>query len=198
MSSYQSNPEKLFYPFKSNLDFLSGALEKGAKCWNRKLSEMIEIYSEHNQSLSLLESEDTIVYKVYEYEMPKEQGHLIPVTTILYPGRVGDQFFMTKGHYHEEKGTAEVYLIISGEGVLLMQTEKGDYKEIYYSKGNLLYIPPFWAHRMVNVSNTEPLKFYGVYPANAGHDYDTIMNKGFRNKVVIDKKSPKNYKIIKS
>ena len=89
MSNYKSNPEKLFYPFKSNLDFISGALEKGAKCWTRKLSEMIEIYDENNQSLTLLESEDTIVYKVYEYEMPKEQGHLIPVTTWTNPNLFG-------------------------------------------------------------------------------------------------------------
>ena len=70
--------------------------------------------------------ENKVIYTVYEHELPKKEGHLIPVTTILHAGRVRDQFFMTKGHYHEKRGTAEVYVILNGVGVLIMGTFKFD------------------------------------------------------------------------
>ena len=196
MSRFKSNHVKLFHPFKSSLDFSSGALGKRANCWSRKLSEMVEVYEEDKLTQELALNKNKVVYTVYEHELPKKEGHLIPVTTILHAGRVGDQFFMTKGHYHEERGTAEVYVILNGVGVLLMQTEEGEHNEIEFCKGDLLYIPPFWAHRMVNVSNKEPLIFYGVYPANAGHDYEAIANKGFVKKVIFEKNNEKNYRVI--
>ena len=49
---------------------------------------------------------------------------------------------------------------------------------------------------MVNVSNADPLVFYGVYPANAGHDYKAIAKEGFIKKVVFDNNNEKNYKIV--
>jgi hypothetical protein len=35
-------------------------------------------------------------------------------------------------------------------------------------------------------SGSEPLTYFGVYPANAGHDYGSLVEKNFR-KVLIDK-----------
>jgi glucose-6-phosphate isomerase, archaeal len=187
-----------FLPFSGSLNLHTGEIANDSRSWIRRLSEMIEVFDLNNQSQTNLELYDPEVYKVFEYDLPDERGHLIPVTTILYPGLVGDQFYMTKGHYHEEKGTAEVYLILSGEGVLLMQTEAGDCEEIYFQKGSLLYIPPYWAHRMVNVSINEPLSFYGVYPAHAGHDYASIVKDGFHKNVILDRNSKKNFKIVES
>jgi len=190
------NQSKIFHPFKSHLELESGKIGSNANCWDRKLSEMTEIYDQENINNQLDISGNTIVYRVYEHELPYEKGHLIPVTTILYPGRVGNQFFMTKGHYHENRGTAEVYLILNGEGVLTMQTEDGQHQEIEFSTEDLLYIPPFWAHRMVNTSISDPLIFYGIYPADAGHDYQTIVETGFKKKVIYNPDTKRNFSII--
>jgi len=57
---------------------------------------------------------DPALYEVCTLEVPEEDGHLIQCVSTIYPGKVGDEFFMTKGHYHEERGTAEIYLCIAG------------------------------------------------------------------------------------
>ena len=42
----------------------------------------------------------------------------------LYPGTVGDECFMTKGHYHAVPATAEVYLCLRGRGRMMMKTAR--------------------------------------------------------------------------
>ena len=145
----------------------------------------------------ILSQEDPIIYEVFDCTVPNEEGNLIPVTTRLYPGRVGNEFYMTKGHFHAKRCTAEVYVILQGEGVLVMQTQIGKTAEQVFTKGDLLYIPPYWAHRMVNTGNS-PLVFYGVYPANAGHDYRSVAAMRFAKRVIFDSTSNNGFKIIPS
>lgn len=120
--------------------------------------------------------------EVFESPVPEQQGHLIFLVTILYPGKVNEEFFMTKGHYHTVENTAEVYLGIKGKGLILCQTKSGDFEVAEISENRVVYIPPFWAHRAVNIFD-EPLIFFGIYPAHAGHDYETIAQSGFVKRV---------------
>lgn len=104
-------------------------------------------------------------------------------TTILYPGKVGEEYFMTKGHFHTILDTSEIYYGLSGHGMMLMETPEGqvDWKEI--GPGEALYVPGRWAHRSIN-TGTEPLVMFFVYRGDAGHDYGTIEEKGYRKLVV--------------
>ncbi len=188
--------EGVYSPLKLALDFNTGELNQPATSWERKLSEMRGFYQDQDQFNAMTVGEDPMVYKVYEYKLPEINGHLNPVTTVLYPGLVGDEFFMTKGHYHEKKHTAEIYWVLSGRGVLLMQTDDYTSEHIVFNNGDLLYIPPCWAHRMVNTSLEESLVFYGVYPADSGHDYGTIDKTGFVNKVIFDASAKNNFQIV--
>jgi oxalate decarboxylase/phosphoglucose isomerase-like protein (cupin superfamily) len=43
---------------------------------------------------------------------------------------------------------------------------------------------PRWAHRSVNASLDEDLITFFIYPGDAGHDYGTIEQQGFRKLVV--------------
>ena len=45
-------------------------------------------------------------------------------------------------------------------------------------------MPPRWAHRSVNTGEREDLVTFFVYPGDAGHDYGTIEQQGFRKLVV--------------
>jgi glucose-6-phosphate isomerase len=103
--------------------------------------------------------------------------------TVLYPGQVGDEYYMTKGHFHVAMDTAEIYLGLEGEGYLLMQTKEGDSQALEMERGTIAYIPPYWAHRTVN-SGKGPLVFFAVWPGHAGHDYGTIEESGFLKLVV--------------
>ncbi len=131
----------------------------------------------------LLKQGDPLLYEVYEVDVPHEEGQLIYCTSIIYPGKVGNEYYMTKGHFHSKESTAEMYLGLQGRGYLLMQTHDGQVSVMEMVPGTVSYIPPFWAHRTVNTGD-EPFIFFGVYPGDAGHNYGTIEERGFAKLVV--------------
>jgi len=126
---------------------------------------------------------DPLLYEVYTKARPEVAGELAHGITILYPGRVGNEFFMTKGHYHALRETAEIYYCLKGRGLLLMETEGGEWAAEEFSPGRLVYVAPCWAHRSINTGSEELILFF-AFPANAGHDYATIEQRGFRKIVV--------------
>jgi glucose-6-phosphate isomerase len=102
----------------------------------------------------------------------------------VHPGKVGDEYFMTKGHFHAVLDTAEIYYCLQGEGMMVMEMPEGDWAVEELRPGKVLYVPPRWAHRSVNTSDKEELVTFFIYPAHAGHDYGTIESQGFRKLVV--------------
>jgi glucose-6-phosphate isomerase len=96
---------------------------------------------------------------------------------------VGGEYFMTKGHYHSVRETAEIYYCMQGKGLLLMENEAGETAVEEFNPGRVVYVLPGWAHRSIN-TGTEDLVTFFVYPGNAGHDYATIDTTGFRKRVV--------------
>jgi glucose-6-phosphate isomerase len=126
----------------------------------------------------ILKKDNPIIYSFSERILPEENGHLQLATTSINPGKIGNEYFMTKGHYHRRPDTSEVYLGLEGEGRLLMQTEKGDFESLEIRSGLMAYIPPYWGHRMVNTGSI-PFVFFAVYPGDAGHNYGDIERTGF-------------------
>ena len=151
----------------------------------RKLSQMAGQYSDQNAYDQLLAREDVLLYEVYEIKRPEVEGEILHGISIVHPGTVGDEYFMTKGHYHTVLDTAEIYYTLGGRGVMVMETPEGDWAVEELKPGSVLYVPPRWAHRSVNTGTDEDLVMFFAYPANAGHDYGTIETQGFR-KLVLD------------
>jgi glucose-6-phosphate isomerase len=120
--------------------------------------------------------------------VPPDNAQLVCCTTAIQPGLVEEEYFMTKGHFHEKREMGEVYLGLSGRGFLLMFVD-GRSAEVEIGPGTLAYVPPFWAHRTVNVGD-DSFAFLAVYPADAGHDYATIEEKGFPRRVVRSSSGP--------
>lgn len=168
------------------IDFNTGIIE-GCRVTIRRLSDMAEFYSDQVSVNNMLKkNRDPCIYEIYEYSNPADEGNLNFGTTIIYPGKVGNEFYMTKGHYHQ-KNAGEVYQGLRGNGILLLQNRKGEFRNIEMGKGSLVYIPPEWAHRSVNIGD-ELFIYYFVYPSNSGHDYETIRRTGFM-KLVVEKNS---------
>ena len=121
-----------------------------------------------------------IAYRVefYPSDEAGTNGGLFFGTSYLEPGKVGNEYFMTKGHFHAERDTAEFYWCIKGEGVLLLMDETRNCKAEYLKPGSLHYINRRIAHRVCNIGE-ETLVFGACWPANAGHDYENIINEGF-------------------
>lgn len=150
----------------------------------RRLSSMEKQYADQQSYIALLAAEDIVLYEVYELHRPELAGELLHGTSILHPGKVGDEYFMTKGHFHAELETAEIYYCLIGQGMMVMETPEGESSVHALQPGKVLYVPPRWAHRSVNVSPREDLVTFFIYPAHAGHDYGTIERQGFRKLVV--------------
>jgi glucose-6-phosphate isomerase len=150
----------------------------------RRLSSMKGQYADQRSYEAMLVKEDTVLYEVYEIHRPEVSGELLHGTSIVHPGKVGDEYFMTKGHFHAVLDTAEIYYCLQGEGMMVMETPEGDWAVEELRPGKVLYVPPRWAHRSVNTSDKEDLVTFFIYPAHAGHDYGTIESQGFRKLVI--------------
>jgi glucose-6-phosphate isomerase len=151
----------------------------------RSLSALDGQFSDQRAFEAMLARDDVVLYEVFENTRPKVSGELIHGLSVVYPGRVGIEYFMTKGHFHSVLDTGEIYYCLRGEGVLVMETPEGDWAVEELSPNRVVYVPPRWAHRSVNTSRDEDLVTFFVYPGHAGHDYGTIEKQGFR-KLVVD------------
>jgi glucose-6-phosphate isomerase len=150
----------------------------------RTLSAMEGQFADQQAYRAMLFREDTVLYEVYELHRPEVAGELLHGISIVHPGQVGDEYFMTKGHFHAELETAEVYYCLNGKGVMVMETTEGDWAIEELRPGQVLYVPPRWAHRSVNTGQDSDLVTFFVYPGHAGHDYGTIEQQGLRKLVV--------------
>lgn len=149
----------------------------------RRLSAMVGQYQDA-QAFTAMLSQDPVLYEVYEVKRPESEGELMNGISIVHPGKVGEEYFMTKGHFHTVLDTAEVYYCLKGEGVMVMETPEGEWSIEELHPGCVLYVPPRWAHRSVNTGQLVNLVTFFIYPGNAGHDYGTIEQQGFRKLVV--------------
>jgi len=168
----------LMRPFSMQLDFKTGDLVPHDRTNIRKLSDMRGMFFDTAAERRILQKENPIIYSFSERILPEENGHLQLATTSIRPGKIGEEYFMTKGHYHRRPDTSEVYIGLEGQGCLLIQTEKGDFESIDIRTGVVAYIPPYWGHRMVN-TGLNPFIFFAVYPGDAGHNYGDIEKTGF-------------------
>ena len=168
------------------LDFdLTTGLSKGFTASKRKVSNMKGMYSDSAAEQALIDGDDPMVYEFHEIGVPEDPGEVACGTSITYPGKVGNEYYMTNGHYHSILDTAETYYCISGKGYMLCESKDGDVRPYELSPGVMVYVPKGYAHRSINTGDT-PLVTFFAFRGDAGHDYGTIKQKGFR-KIIVEK-----------
>jgi len=149
----------------------------------RTIKEIAEIFRDQ-EAVSKL-SADTVVYHVQSWLPVKEgtPGGLFFGTSTILPGKVGDEYFMTRGHFHAQSDRAEFYWGVQGKGMLILMDrhQKTWAEEVY--PGSLHYIGGEMAHRLAN-TGTENLIVSACWPSDAGHDYKAIAATGFSARLV--------------
>ena len=127
---------------------------------------------------------ETLVYEVAMYQPVGEiEGGLLFGVSSIHPGKVGNEFFMTKGHFHAIRNRAEYYRGIIGRGVLLLMEENGATRLEEVTAGSLHYIPGNVAHRLINTGSSE-LKVGACWPSDSGHDYSSVLSGEFAVRVM--------------
>jgi len=176
----QTQQTPLINPFGVELDLEKGLMRGAKNHLVRRASDMRGYYADAAALQRLIgEENDPVHYEVFEVPVPENYGHLMYCISTLRPGLVGQEYFMTKGHYHSIPNTAEIYLCLRGEGYMVMKTAEGKFATERMTRGRMVYVPPFWAHRSVNTGTSEPLVSFCAYPAEAGHNYGDIAVQGF-------------------
>jgi glucose-6-phosphate isomerase len=147
----------------------------------RFLSKLIGMF--HDTAAAekrLKEKGDVKIYEVWEKTIPHRDGELQVCTSITHPGTIGGEYFMTKGHFHARRDTAEIYYCIRGKGYMLMELESGRHALEEMTPGRAVYVPAHFAHRSINTGK-ELLISLAIYPGDAGHDYGSIETSGFKH-----------------
>ncbi len=134
---------------------------------------------------------DTVLYVVEAWRPVTEgtEGGLYWGNTTVFPGVVGEEYFMTRGHFHGKRERAEYYTTVSGTGMLVLMDEQRRGSVQAMTPGSMHYIPGRIAHRVVNTGEM-PLTFMACWPSDAGHDYATIDEQGFSLRVMRRAGSP--------
>ncbi|MBI4050005.1 MAG: hypothetical protein HY398_00990 [Candidatus Doudnabacteria bacterium] len=107
--------------------------------------------------------------------------------TVLPPGRIGNEFIKTIGHYHPYKpGTRvrypEVYEVIHGRAFFILQSASDDFerlREVYVveaGRGEKVLVPPGFGHMSINptpdalvLANLQARGNHGLYEPYESH-----------------------------
>ena len=124
-----------------------------------------------------------------------------PNITVLVPGKIGQEFTKTLGHYHKDD-RQEVYQVLFGEGKMLVQNrDVSDVRLLEMKTGEQVAVPEGYAHTMINtgegplvtaddclqdaeahVNDYEPIKEkqgFALYVVEEGGEVKTVSNSKY-------------------
>lgn len=150
----------------------------------RRLSALRGCFADHAAYATAL-TDDPVLYATSGVETSSGDGQLHYVIGVIQPGKIGDEYYMTKGHLHAWRPAAEVYIGLSGDGMMLLQDEEtGECVALPLGAERVVYVPGYTAHRTINTGSA-PLVYWGVLSSAAGHDYGSVADGNF-NLVVVE------------
>lgn len=168
----------LVTPTAHTIDPTTGGLASHTGRYQKQLSDMDGLYGDAPAfAKTLRDGGDRIVYTVEDVRPQASAGDLIFGTTFMEPGRIGEEFFMTRGHIHATANRPETYYGESGEGLMLMESPDGQISILEVHPKTMVYVPPLWIHRSVNTGDA-PLVMSFCYPVDSGQDYEVIARSG--------------------
>ncbi len=156
----------------------------------------------HEKMVEVLKNPDAPGPEVHYYMI--RGGSDMRNVTVWEPGKVGDEYIKTYGHYHIGQ-LDETYWFLLGSGVALQQKlveidgvpqpdRVAEFKAVPVKSGDSLYMPPGYGHLVANVGTTymvtaddSPVDFGDKDPVSMpGHaDYEMVKKmRGFAYYVI--------------
>ena len=176
-------------PILANFKKTTGNFPQATGHYSKTFDELQGMYENELEFQKMLPNwRNRVVYEVWEHRSSENKGDLVFGTSVMKPGCVGDEFFLTRGHQHKKAYCAETYFCLNGKGVILMENPDGEVKALKLSKGQLVYVPPLWFHRSINIGDSELVTLF-TYNSDAGQNYEILKKRGGMRKRVVQKDS---------
>jgi glucose-6-phosphate isomerase len=179
---------KLTEPGICRVNVAKGELDGATNRYVKTYADLAGLYEDADAFRALVAQAgaDALAYEVTDFKPSADAGDMIIGVTRMRPGKVGREYFLTRGHIHAKANRPEMYYGERGRGVMLLESPEGEVRTVEIAPRTLCYVPPYWIHRSVNVG-TEDLVMTFAYPADSGQDYAIIEEAGgMRNRVVDD------------
>ncbi|WP_182086501.1 glucose-6-phosphate isomerase [Aureimonas sp. ME7] len=169
------------------VDIERGELRGAATRYRKTLGDLAGLYEDDAAFETRLAElgPEAVMYEVTDHKPSADAGDMIIGVTRMAPGRIGREFFLTRGHIHARADRPEMYYGEAGTGLMLLESPEGEVRIVEMRPRTLCYVPPFWIHRSVNVG-ADDLVMTFAYPADAGQDYDIIARSGGMRQRIVD------------
>lgn len=171
-------------PVSSVVDPNAGGMSGNTGRYEKRLSDLVGLYADaeaHAQLVGALG--DPVVYDVEDFRPGIHSGDLIYGVTRMNPGRIGKEYFLTRGHIHAKADRPEIYYGQKGHGLMQLESPEGETRIVEIRPQTICYVPPFWIHRSINIGS-EDLVMVFAYPSDSGQDYGIIeASNGMRHRV---------------
>ncbi|WP_306120103.1 MULTISPECIES: glucose-6-phosphate isomerase [unclassified Roseitalea] len=176
----------LMEPHACAVSLGDGRLTNANGRYVKKLADLEGLYADAAAfAARVADAPEAIAYEVTSYAPGERVNDLITGVTRMAPGKVGDEYFMTRGHIHARPDRPEIYYGQAGRGVMLMEAPDGEVRTVEIGPQQICYVPPYWIHRSVNVGD-EDLVMMFAYPADSGQDYAIIAASGGMRVRIVD------------
>jgi len=163
----------------------TGELQGNNGRYEKRLSDLAGLYRDQEAfDAALAVDTGAPVYWVESSDTEATVGGLITGISVVEPGRIGEEFAMTRGHIHAAHEFAELYLCLAGHGVMLLETVDGQARAVELREGEAVYVPGHWVHRSVNVGDERFVTLF-CYGSKAGQDYSIIERAGGMKQLIV-------------
>ncbi|MEI4472377.1 glucose-6-phosphate isomerase [Frigidibacter sp. MR17.24] len=177
---------KFAEPRLCDVSIPDGLLRGGDGHYRKHYSDLEGLYADSAAFAAILaEKAGEVAYEVTSYTPGGKTSDIITGVTRMEPGKVGREYYLTRGHIHARGDRPEVYYALAGRGLMQMESPEGDVRLVEMQAGQICYVPPYWIHRSVNLG-TEDLVMLFAYPADSGQDYGIIERSGGMRVRVMD------------
>lgn len=162
-----------------------GTLPGSSERYEKRLADLAGVYRDGPAFDAALAADDGRPVYWVESSTPEDgRGALTIGLSVLRPGRVGDEFAMTRGHLHAQSEFAELYYGVAGSGVMLLESVSGESRALPIGPGVAVHVPGGWVHRSVNVGSDTLVTLF-AYATEAGQDYGIIEQAGGMQQLVV-------------
>ena len=171
------------YPTVSPMGFEYGEGVFGPKVENRSLNDIRKSLADPRcDGPEIVYSIAMDVGKEKHREILNEL-HLLYGAVTYAAGKLGNEPVRSQGHIHKKSplsgsSTPEVYEIWSGEAIIYMQEyaedNPGRCYAVYAKPGDVVIVPPDWAHATINANPEKPMSFGAWCDREYGFDYEGV------------------------